>query len=152
MAVTVSRNRRIWVSGETATSFFSPLPKKRDIFLLEFKNRGSLENSHLYGGTEDDGRLAPGNLDLEFSQEGFPIILGNTQNFFPSGQQSAYLIEHYRNTTKLCNRKDENPTLKKYEAEKLKNADEERDIASEEMFLVAQDLLLEEKVPCVKSK
>jgi hypothetical protein len=152
LAVAVIRNR-IWVSGETTTSFFittSTLPNKRDIFLLEFKFRGSLENSHLYGGPEDDGGLAPGNLDLESSQEGFPIILGNTKNFFTSAQQSAYLIEHYRSTKKRCNRKDERPNLEEYRARKLPNADEEKDTAAEEMSLVAKDVRIEEKVPCEK--
>ena len=152
MAVAVIR-KRIWVSGETITSFFtttSTPPKKRNIFLLEFKFKGGLLNSYVYGGPEDDGGLAPGNLDLESSQKGFPIILGNTKNFFASAQQSAYLIEHYRSTKKRCNRKDERPNLERYRAQKLPNADEEKDIAAEEMSLVAKDVRIEEKVPCEK--
>ena len=152
-AVTFSRNR-VWVSGETTTSFFTTLPNKRDIFLLEFKKNGNLENSYLYGGDgeEADGRLKPGKLDLESSQEGYPIILGNTQNFFASNQQSAYLIEHYMSTKTLCNRKDETPSLEEYPAKRTKNADKERDTEAETMPLVAKDVRIEEKVPCVKTK
>jgi len=148
----IGGRRRIWVSGETKTSFFTPstLPNKLDIFLLEFKFRGSLEFSTLYGGPEDDGGIAPGNLDLEFSQEGYPIILGNTKNFFASAQQSAYLIEHYRITKKLCNRKDERPTLERYKARRSGNKDKEREVEGKEDSLVAKEIVIKEDVPCEK--
>jgi len=155
LAIAVIRNR-IWVSGETTTSFFnttSLLPKKRDIFLLEFKKNGSLQNSFVYGGPEDDGGLSgltPGNLDLESSQKGFPIILGNSRSTNYT-QESAYLIEHYRTTKKSCRRMEKKPNLEQYAAKKRKNKDIERNTTeAKEMSLVAIDVELKEQVECKK--
>jgi len=148
LAIAVIRNR-IWVSGETTTTTETTTSKKRDIFLLEFKKNGSLQNSFVYGGPEDDGGLAPGNLDLESSQKGFPIILGNSKS---TSQQSAYLIEHYKTTTESCRRREKKPKLKIYEVKKLKNKDKEQETGAKEMSLVAKDVELKEIVPCEKKK
>jgi len=150
LAVTVTSGpTRVWISGETETSFFtSEKIFKQDIFLLEFKMNGKLIKSHLYAGPEDDGGLRPGNLDLESSQEGYPIILGNTKNFFTS--QSAILIEHYRITEKRCNRKDKNPVLVQYKAYMDPNKDEERMIGAVKRELFSKDVDIQEKVLCEK--
>jgi len=156
LAIAVIRNR-IWVSGETTTSFFIPnsnTRRNRDIFLLEFKKNGSLQNSFVYGGLEDDGGLSgltPGNLDLESSQKGFPIILGNSRSTNYT-QESAYLIEHYRTTKKSCRRMEKKPNLKKkYKAKKWKNKDIERNTTeAKKMSLVAIDVELKEQVECKK--
>ena len=109
---------------------------------------GKLIKSHLYAGPEDDGGLRPGNLDLESSQEGYPIILGNTKNFFTS--QSAILIEHYRNTEKRCNRKDKKPVRVQYKAYMDPNKDEERMIGAVKRELFSKYVDIQEKVLCEK--
>ena len=149
MAIAVYRNR-IWVSGETTTSFFIPnsnTRRNRDIFLLEFKKNGSLQNSFTYGGPFADGALGSG-LDLEFSQEGFPIILGNS---IATSKQKALLIEHYRDAWKNCRgSSSNNPNLEQYAAKKRNNKDKEQETEAEEMSLVAIDVDLNQKLDCPK--
>eukprot|EP00554_Chaetoceros_debilis_P006818 CAMPEP_0194081448 /NCGR_PEP_ID=MMETSP0149-20130528/7218_1 /TAXON_ID=122233 /ORGANISM="Chaetoceros debilis, Strain MM31A-1" /LENGTH=453 /DNA_ID=CAMNT_0038763367 /DNA_START=614 /DNA_END=1975 /DNA_ORIENTATION=+ len=149
LAIAVYRNR-IWVSGETTTSFFIPnsnTRRNRDIFLLEFKKNGSLQNSFTYGGPFADGALGSG-LDLEFSQEGFPIILGNS---IATSKQKALLIEHYKDAWKNCRGStSNNPNLEQYAAKKRNNKDKEQETEAEEMSLVAIDVDLNQKLDCPK--